>query len=55
MHEKLDAAGLTSYSTTDDAGNYSVTTTGGDALALRSASHTREDGSWFKAPALATA
>lgn len=44
LHERLDAAGLTSYTTTDDSGNYSVTTTGGDALALRSASHTREDG-----------
>jgi hypothetical protein len=44
LHEKLDAAGLTSYTTSDDSGNYSVTTTGGDGLALRSASHTREDG-----------
>ena len=44
LHEKLDAAGLTAYTTSDDSGNYSVTTTGGDGLALRSASHTREDG-----------
>lgn len=44
LHEKLDAAGLSSYTTSDDGGNYSVTTTGGDATALRSASHTREDG-----------
>lgn len=44
LAEKLDAGWLTSYSTSDDGGNYSVTTTGGDALALYSASHTREDG-----------
>ena len=44
LHERLDAAGLQSYTTSDDSGNYSVTTTGGDALELRSASHTREDG-----------
>lgn len=44
LHEKLDAAGLTSYTTSDDGGNYSIATTGGDAVALRSASHTREDG-----------
>lgn len=43
VHERYDAARLTSYTTTDDSGNYSVTTTGGDALALSSASHTRED------------
>lgn len=45
--EKLDAAWLTSYTHSDDAGNFSLTVTGGDALALASASHTREDGSWF--------
>lgn len=44
LHEKLDAAGLTAYTTSDDSGNYSVTTTGGDGSSLRSASHTREDG-----------
>lgn len=44
LHEKLDAAYLTSYTSSDDGGNYSVTVTGGDGLALASASHTREDG-----------
>lgn len=44
LHEKLDAGWLTSYTTNDDSGNYSVTVSGGDALALYSASHTREDG-----------
>jgi len=44
LSEKLDAGWLTSYTANDDAGNFSVTTTGGDALALYSASHTREDG-----------
>lgn len=42
--EKYDAAYLTSYTRTDDNGNYSVTVSGGDALAMASASHTREDG-----------
>ncbi len=44
LHEKLDAAWLTAYTRSDDNGNYSVTTTGGDGAALASASHTREDG-----------
>jgi len=44
LHEKLDAAHLTSYTRSDDAGNYAVAVSGGDALALASASHTREDG-----------
>jgi hypothetical protein len=44
LHRKLDAAWLTSYTESDDSGNYSVTTTGGDSAALASASHTREDG-----------
>lgn len=44
LAEKLDAAYLTNYSTSDDAGNFTVTTTGGDGVALASASHTREDG-----------
>lgn len=44
MAEKLDAAYLTNYTTYDDSGNYSITTTGGDGLAMASASHTREDG-----------
>jgi len=44
LHEKLDAAWLTSYTRTDDSGNYSVTVSGGDGVALVNASHTREDG-----------
>lgn len=44
LAEKLDAAWLTNYTRSDDAGNYTVTTTGGDSVALASASHTREDG-----------
>ena len=44
LHEKLDAAWLTSYTTSDDNGNYSITTTGGDGVEFASASHTREDG-----------
>lgn len=44
LAEKFDAAHLTSYTTSDDAGNYSVTVTGGDGAAMASASHTREDG-----------
>lgn len=41
---KFDAAQLTNYTQSDDVGNYSVTTTGGDGVAFGSASHTREDG-----------
>lgn len=37
-------AGTTSYTVSDDAGNYSKAVTGGDSLALINASHTREDG-----------
>ena len=44
LAEKLDAAYLSSYTSTDDAGNFSVTVTGGDSQPLASASHTREDG-----------
>lgn len=44
LHRKLDAAYLTSYTESDDAGNYTVTTSGGDSSALATASHTREDG-----------
>ena len=44
LAEKLDAGWVTSYTTQDDGGNYSVSTTGGDGLSLYSASHTREDG-----------
>ncbi len=42
--ERLDNSFSTSYSANDVSGNYTVTTTGGDGLALISASHTREDG-----------
>lgn len=42
--ERLDNAFATSYTTSDDSGNYSVTTTGGDGVALISNAHTREDG-----------
>mgnify|MGYP001573407395 CR=1 FL=1 len=44
LHERLDAGWLTTYNTSDDSGNYAVSVVGGDALALYSASHTREDG-----------
>lgn len=44
LHEKLDAGWLSSYSTSDDGGSYTVTTTGGDGSPLYTASHTREDG-----------
>lgn len=42
--ERLDNAFATSYSAEDISGNYSVSTTGGDALAFITNSHTREDG-----------
>lgn len=42
--EKYDAAFVTSYSAADDMGNYTITTSGGDGVAMASASHTREDG-----------
>jgi len=42
--ERLDNAFATSYTSSDDAGNYTVSTTGGDSAALITASHTREDG-----------
>jgi hypothetical protein len=44
LAEKLDAAYLTAYTHSDDTGSYSITVTGGDGVALASASHTREDG-----------
>ncbi len=50
LAEKLDAGWLTTYNANDDAGTYAVTTTGGDGVALYTASHTREDGSWMKIP-----
>ncbi len=43
LAEKLDAGWLTTYTTSDDSGNYAITTTGGDSCALYTASHTRED------------
>ena len=42
--DRLDQSYNTSYSANDIAGNYTITTTGGDGVALVSASHTREDG-----------
>ena len=42
--ERLSNGFSTSYTASDESGNYSVTTTGGDALELFSTAHTREDG-----------
>lgn len=42
--DRLDQSFATSYSAVDISGNYSVTTTGGDGLALITNAHTREDG-----------
>lgn len=42
--DRLDQSFATSYTAVDPSGNYVVTTTGGDGLALISNSHTREDG-----------
>ena len=42
--DRLDQSYNSSYSANDISGNYAISTTGGDALALISASHTREDG-----------
>lgn len=42
--DRIDQAYNTSYLASDISGNYSVSTAGGDALALISNSHTREDG-----------
>ncbi len=42
--DRLDQSFNTSYTATDVAGNYTVSTAGGDGVALVSASHTREDG-----------
>lgn len=42
--ERLVNSFSTSYTAEDISGNYSITTTGGDGLAMISASHTREDG-----------
>jgi hypothetical protein len=42
--DRLDNSFSTSYTVSDDSGNYTATISGGDAIALISASHTREDG-----------
>lgn len=42
--DRLDNSFSTSYTATDEAGNYTVTTTGGDGVAMISNTHTREDG-----------
>ena len=42
--DRLDNSFSTSYSVSDISGNYTATVSGGDGLALVSASHTREDG-----------
>ena len=42
--DRLDQSYNASYSVQDISGNYTAITTGGDALAFISASHTREDG-----------
>src|SRR3990167_4296134 len=42
--DRLDNSYSTSYTKTDDGGNYSVTVSGGDAVAFISTAHTREDG-----------
>lgn len=46
--DRLDQSYNTSYTRSDDGGSYTVSTTGGDALALVTSTHTREDGgtSW---------
>jgi hypothetical protein len=44
LAHKYDAAHLTSYTESDDYGSYTVTTTGGNAVAMCSTSQTREDG-----------
>ena len=42
--DRLDQSYNTSYLASDIAGNYSITTTGGDGLAFITNAHTREDG-----------
>lgn len=42
--DRLENGYNTSYTVYDDAGNYGVSIAGGDAVAMFSASHTREDG-----------
>jgi len=42
--DRLDNSYSTSYTVSDENGSYSATVSGGDAVALISAAHTREDG-----------
>lgn len=42
--DRLDNGASTTYTVTDDSGNYTATISGGDGYAMFSASHTREDG-----------
>ena len=42
--DRLDQSYNTSYTRSDDSGSYSVTVSGGDAVAFISNAHTREDG-----------
>ena len=42
--DRLDQSFNTSYSAQDTSGNYTISTVGGDNVALISASHSREDG-----------
>lgn len=42
--DRLDNGFSTSYTVTDENGNYTMSITGGDGVALFSAAHTREDG-----------
>lgn len=42
--DRLDQSHATSYTASDDSGNYTVTTTGGDGKAFIATDHTREDG-----------
>jgi hypothetical protein len=42
--DRLDNSFSTSYTAVDPSGNYAVTVSGGDSVAMISASHTREDG-----------
>jgi len=42
--DRLDNSFSTSYTVSDESGNYTATTSGGDAVALISNAHTREDG-----------
>jgi len=41
--DRLDQAHETTYTRSDDSGNYSITISGGNGVALASSSQTRED------------